>query len=92
MKHVTAALVVAAFLPGVAAAQVDPANMANQATILRFTNKVAFGAVQPVKVQAKVASALANFLATQNRNVFKARQTFSPDANLVPSIARAHLP
>lgn len=66
--------------------------IANQATIVRTTNKVAFGAVQGVKVQAKVDSALANFLATQNRNVFKARQTFSPDPNVVPSIARAHLP
>lgn len=82
LTFIAAALVIAAVLLGVAAAQADPATTTNQATVLRFTNKVEFGAVQPVTARAKVDRALANFSAVYIRDVFKARQSVSADANL----------
>ncbi len=68
MKCVTAAFVIAAFLSGVATAEADPASTANQATILRFANKVKFGVIQRANIQAQVDSALEHFLSIRNRS------------------------
>jgi hypothetical protein len=48
----TAVLLIAAVLLG-AAAQADPANVSNNATLIRFTNKVTFGMPQPQHVHSK---------------------------------------
>lgn len=96
---VATGLVVAAFLLAVAAAQAEPVNLGNQATLVRFTDKVAFGVVRRARVQDVVDSAFARLPAIQNRNFFKARQQSSTDAKTqfrheagpLPSIVQAHL-
>lgn len=100
LTFVAAVSVIAALLLGVAAAKADPASTSNQATILRFTNKVELGAVQPASARAKVDHAFAKFSAIRNPDIFNVRQSFFADTNLakenkvnkVLSIVHAHLP
>lgn len=78
----TAALLVAAYLLGIAAAKADPATLGNQATILRFTNRVTYGAVRRDEARSTTNSALAHFLAVHNRNVFKAPEWLATTGNV----------
>lgn len=71
------ALLIAIFLVGVAAAQADPASLGNQATIVRFTNKVEFGAARHENAQTKIDAAFAHIFAIRNGTVSSASQKVS---------------
>lgn len=50
-----------------AAAQADPANLANQATLVRFTNKISFGAPRQTQRPVEFNAAFADLTAFQSR-------------------------
>lgn len=54
-----------------AAAQADPANTNNQATLLRFTNAISFGAVQNTRTHKDVELVLARLAKFADRNRLK---------------------
>jgi hypothetical protein len=85
----TTVFVFAAVLLGAAAAEADPANLANQATLVRFTDKANFGAPQRPQHHDEVNAALARLTAFQGRGKLKPVQGVS-SLGPIPQIAIAH--
>ena len=92
MKHQlcrTLAFFAVAALSGAAAAQADPVNLGNQATFVRFTDKVSFGAENRPQSRNDVEQALARLATFERRNEYKiVRSEITQRLHSIPQIAR----
>lgn len=64
------AIILAAIFLGAATAQADPANVSNQATLIRFSNRVSLGAAQHTQTQQDVERALTRFVQLRDYEYF----------------------
>ena len=82
-----ATFILTVILLGTAAAQADPANVSNQATLIRFSNGITFGAVQRTQTRENAYLTLTRLATFINHNRLKRSQPRSRD-----NIAKAFQP